>query len=129
MLPFMGSGYWSNLDFATPLLLTTCHNWYVMVMGIEQFSKSIEMIALLKKIKKAIWIFLGHALNQFGAFKEILKNQGKEFLREDFQILCGQDLIDYQTTSQDHMKMNRLGKRWCKWSNGVCKHMVYKMAT
>jgi hypothetical protein len=40
-----------------------------------------------------------------------LTNQGREFLREDFQILCGQDLIDYQSPSQDHMKMNRLGKK------------------
>lgn len=39
-------------------------------------------------------------------------NQGREFLGEEFQILCEQDLIDYHTTtSQDHMKMNRLGKK------------------
>jgi hypothetical protein len=38
----------------------------------------------------------------------------------EFQILCEQNLIDYQTTSRDHMKMNRLGKKvvqMVKWGS------------
>jgi len=46
-------------------------------------------------------------------------DQGREFLGE-FQILCEQNLIDYQTTSHDHMKMNRLHKKvvqMVKWGS------------
>jgi hypothetical protein len=61
-----------------------------------------------------------------------LTNQGREFLGEEFQILCRQHLIDYQTTSQDHMKMNRLGKKvvqmvkWGSQTYGLQKgHLKY----
>jgi len=43
----------------------------------------------------------------------------QQFLGE-FQILCEEDLIDYQTTSHDHMKMHRLGKKvvqMVKWGS------------
>jgi hypothetical protein len=109
-LPILGLGYKWSLDFAGPLPMTPRHNKYVLVM-IEHFSKSIELVALLDKFSEgAAYSFLDRVLSRFGASAEVLTNQEREFLGE-FQMLCEQTMIDHCTTLRDHPEVDGLAER------------------
>lgn len=60
--------------------------------------------------KLAALAFLDRVLARFGAPTEFLTNQGCEFLGI-FQALCTKALIDYRTTSRDHLKADGLAER------------------
>jgi hypothetical protein len=52
-VPIPQLSYHLNLDFARLLPLTTCNNWYVLIM-VEHFSKWIELISLLNKFNERV---------------------------------------------------------------------------
>ena len=106
----MRLGYHWSLDSAGLLVVMLHGAKYVLVM-VEYFSKWIELVALPQNSAElAAGAFLDRVLPRFLAPVDVLTNQGREF-RGVLEELCTKALIDYRTTSWDHLKADGLAKR------------------
>jgi hypothetical protein len=89
--------------FASPLLQ---HDQYVLVM-IEHFFKWLQMMSLPNYSNEGTtYAFLVKMLRKFGVLIELFTHQHRKF-RGEYEKLCVKALINHQTTSQDHSKVNR----------------------
>ena len=108
-LPLQGLVFRWGIDFAGPLPASDRGNKWILIC-IDHRTKWVKIIALPSKASDGVArAFLKHVLSRFGASKEVLTDQGTEFL-EEFQTVLTDQQITHRTAFRDHPQADGLAE-------------------